>query len=134
MSSYRLVPTAPQLEQYITLRASAGLSLKDPDQAAGAIGGSWAFCHIQDENGIPVAMGRVIGDGGWYYHIADIATHPDHQRQGLGEQVMNWLINEIRTRSKGEPYITLVASPAGQPLYRKLGFNTTEPNISMLLE
>lgn len=25
--------------------------------------------------------GRVIGDGGWYFHIVDMATQPDHQRR-----------------------------------------------------
>jgi len=35
-------------------------------------------------------MGRVIGDGGWYFHIVDMAVLPEHQRRGLGDAVLTW--------------------------------------------
>jgi hypothetical protein len=28
-------------------------------------------------------MGRVIGDGGWYFHVVDMAVLPEHQRRDL---------------------------------------------------
>ena len=37
--------------------------------------------------GQPPARGRVIGDGGWYFHIADMATLPEHQGRGLGHRL-----------------------------------------------
>jgi len=35
-----------------------------------------------------IAMGRVIGDGGCFFQIVDIAVDPAHQGQGLGRRIM----------------------------------------------
>jgi ribosomal protein S18 acetylase RimI-like enzyme len=42
-------------------------------------------------------MGRTIGDGGWYLHIADIATDPAHQRRGIGRAVVAWIGTALLT-------------------------------------
>ena len=123
--SYELVPTPPALPEYLVLRASAGLSPKTEVQARGALANSWAFCHVRDDRGTAVAMGRALGDGGWYFHIADVATDPAHQRRGLGRRVLEWLLAEIARRAPANPYISLLADAPGQPLYRALGFVDT---------
>ncbi|MFC7490346.1 MULTISPECIES: GNAT family N-acetyltransferase [unclassified Knoellia] len=132
---YRFIPTAPSPEAYCELRRAAGLSPKTLAQASAAIPGSWAACHVVHEpTGDAVAMGRVIGDGGWYFHIADMATHPDHQRLGLGARVMEWLLDSIRAAVEDEPYVTLMADEPGRPLYRRFGFQETAPtSIGMKL-
>jgi ribosomal protein S18 acetylase RimI-like enzyme len=78
-------------------------------------------------------MGRIIGDGGWYFHIADIATLPEFQRQGLGRTVMNRLLDEIRAKAPADPYVTLVADPPGRRLYESLGFADVAPSLGMRL-
>lgn len=133
MTDYRLVPEAPSWQDYLSLRTRAGLSAKSREQAIAAVANSWSFCHLQDDDGRPVAMGRVISDGGWYFHLADIATHPAHQRQGLGRQVLTWLLDDIAARAPQDPYVTLIADPPGQPLYRRLGFVPTDPAVAMVL-
>lgn len=130
---YRIVVGPPPLEDYLRLRRDSGLSPKDPAQGAGAIAGSWSACHVVDEHGTPVAMGRTIGDGGWYFHIADIATDPAHQRRGLGRQVVEWLLTDIRDRAPAGAYVTLVGDPPGQRLYRALGFDDVAPSLGMAL-
>ncbi|MBT1678588.1 GNAT family N-acetyltransferase [Curtobacterium aurantiacum] len=130
---YRLVIGPPPLEDYLRLRRESGLSPKDPAQGAGAIAGSWSACHVVDEHGTPVAMGRTIGDGGWYFHIADIATDPAHQRRGLGRRVVEWLLADIRDRAPAGAYVTLVGDPPGQRLYRSLGFDDVAPSLGMAL-
>ena len=77
-------------------------------------------------------MGRVIGDGAWYFHIADIATLPDHQRRGLAARVLQALLVDIETRAPRDAYVTLIADPPGQALYRRLGFASTDPSIAMV--
>lgn len=133
MTEYRLVEEPPAWQDYMTLRSESGLTPRTEEQARAAVNASWAFCHVRDEAGRAVAMGRIIGDGGWYFHIADIATLPAHQRQGLGERVMRWLLAQIADRAPADPYITLIADPPGQPLYRKLGFVSTDPSLGMVL-
>ena len=39
---------------------------------------------------------------------------------------------EITGRAPDDPYITLIADPPGQPLYRRLGFVPADPSIGMV--
>lgn len=126
MSDYRLVPYLPDLADYRRLRAESGLTPVTDAQGAPALANAWTGCHVIDEpGGEVVAMGRVIGDGGWYFHIVDMATLPDHQRRGLGDRVLTWLIDTITDAAPDRPYITLMADPPGRRLYEKHGFGTT---------
>jgi ribosomal protein S18 acetylase RimI-like enzyme len=72
-------------------------------------------------------MGRVIGDGGWYFHIADMATLPEHQGRGLGRRVLADLLAQITEAAPGEPYVTLMADAPGRRLYESMGFVETAP-------
>lgn len=129
----RLVP--PPIDDYVRLRAESGLSPKSAEQAAGPIANSWRWCSIRHRpTGVTASMGRIIGDGGWYFHIADMATLPDHQRRGLGRAVIEALLAEIAEHAPPDPYVTLLADAPGRPLYRSVGFVPTEPHsIGMVL-
>jgi GNAT superfamily N-acetyltransferase len=121
-ATYILVPQPPPVDDYRRLRDETGLHPKNEAQASAAVAGSWAFCHIQDTRGQVVAMGRVIGDGGWYFHLADIITLPLHQRHGLGRRVVNWLLDQIDTRAPKGAYVSLTTSTAGHALFDQVGF------------
>jgi GNAT superfamily N-acetyltransferase len=127
---YVVVPAAPPLEAYLRLRAGAGLTPKTPEQGAGALAGSWSWCHVRTARGEVVAMGRVVGDGGWYFLVADMATDPGHRRRGLGRRVLTRLLDEIRSRAPRGAYVTLVADPPGRPLYESLGFRDVAPGAT----
>jgi GNAT superfamily N-acetyltransferase len=125
--NYELLEGSPTVEEYLRLRAESGLSPKREDQAKAALAGTWHMVHVRHRpTGEAVAMGRVIGDGGWYFQIADMATLPDHQRQGLGRLVLTTLVAVIRDRAPDNPWITLLADPPGIPLYTSLGFQPTK--------
>jgi len=132
-ASYTLVPGPPPLDDSLRLRRDSGLTPKNADQGAGAIAGSWSACHVLDPDRRPVAMGRTIGDGGWYFHIADIATDPAHQRRGIGRAVVAWLVADIRSRAPRGAYVTPVGDPPGQRLYRSLGFDDVAPSLGIAL-
>ncbi|AEO61111.1 hypothetical protein MYCTH_2310977 [Thermothelomyces thermophilus ATCC 42464] len=53
----------------------------------------------EEEDETVVAMGRIIGDGGWYFHIADMAVLPAHQRRGLGGAVLSHLLAHIKAHA-----------------------------------
>ncbi|MCB9735320.1 MAG: GNAT family N-acetyltransferase [Deltaproteobacteria bacterium] len=130
----RAVISPPLLADYLALRAGAGLSPKTPAQGAGALAGSWAAVHATDAGGATVGMGRVIGDGGWYFHIADMAVLPSHQRRGLGDAILTALIAAITEAAPASPYITLLADAPGRRLYERHGFVPTAPrSIGMML-
>lgn len=76
---YELLMSSPAAEDYVRLRRVAGLTPRTLEQARLAILGSWAICHVvAHASGRSVAMGRMIGDGGWYFHIVDMAVEPEH--------------------------------------------------------
>ncbi|KGO70003.1 Acyl-CoA N-acyltransferase [Penicillium expansum] len=132
-SGYTLHSGYPSVPEYLHLRSAAGLSVKTPSQADPVATGSWYGCYITSDaiNGDPrpIGMGRVIADGGWYYHIADIAVHPEHQRKGLGDVILKALLQRISqgAPSDGKPYISLFADEAGRKLYYKNGFKDAAP-------
>lgn len=128
--AYRLVPTPPPIDDYLRLRRDSGLSVKTAEQAAPALANSWAFCHMVASDGTVAAMGRLLGDGGWYFHVADMATDPAHQRQGLGRQVLDWLLAEVDSRAPEGALVNLIADPAGQRLYEQVGFRHVGPEAS----
>jgi ribosomal protein S18 acetylase RimI-like enzyme len=132
---YRLVEAAPGADEYLGLRARAGLSPKTREQALAALPGSWAACHVVHEaSGQTVGMGRVLGDGGWYFHVVDMAVLPDHQRRGLGDAILRSLLDRIRADAPRGAYVNLLADPPGRRLYARHGFAETAPtSVGMAL-
>ncbi len=125
---YRLVDGPPPVDEYLLLRQRSGLSSKRPDQAAIAIQGSWAAVHmVHEPTGVAVGMGRVIGDGGWYFHVVDMAVLPEHQRRGLGDRMLATLLDRVREHAPAGAWINLLADPPGRRLYARHGFRETAP-------
>lgn len=138
---YRLLLEPPTVDEYRRLRAVSGLSPKSAGQAEGAIAGTWTWRTVRraapdapgrggrgaDQPGEAVAMGRVIGDGGWYFLVADMATLPEHQGRGIGKAVLRSLLAEIRERAEPGAYVTLTADPPGRRLYEAHGFADVAP-------
>ncbi|KAI9734175.1 MAG: hypothetical protein M1818_006618 [Claussenomyces sp. TS43310] len=129
---YRLVEGAPSVAEYRHLRSASGLSPVTEAQAAGGrSGGLFAYHVIHEERGIAAGMGRVIGDGGWYFHILDMAVLPDHQRHGLGGSILAALLQRIRTSAPPGAYVNLIADPPGVGLYQRYGFKDAIPELGM---
>lgn len=127
--SYRLVDGPPAVASYLRIREQAGLTPKTLAQAEAALPGSWAAVHVVvGTTGEPVAMGRVIGDGGWYFHVVDMAVLPGHQRRGLGDRILTTLLRRIRERAPSGAYVSLLADPPGRRLYSRHGFEETAPS------
>ena len=132
---YRLVMEAPPVDDYLRLRLEAGLSPKTQAKATAALPGSWAACHmVQESGGEIVGMGRLLGDGGWYFHVVDMAVLPEHQRKGLGDAVLRALLDRVREVAPPGAYINLLADPPGRRLYERHGFSQTAPgSVGMAL-
>jgi ribosomal protein S18 acetylase RimI-like enzyme len=128
LDGYELVDGSPSVEDYLRLRERSGLTHRRPDQAEIAVRGSWAAVNVIERNsGTCVGMGRVLGDGGWYFHIVDMAVLPEHQRKGIGEAVLAELLDRIRTLAPPGAFVSLLADPPGRALYVRHGFVETAP-------
>jgi GNAT superfamily N-acetyltransferase len=133
---YTLVESPPPQDAYINLRTITNLTPPTPRQAAASLSGSWYFVHlIYSDPNLPqstpilVGQGRVIGDGGWLFHIADMTVHTQHQRKGLGDFIMQTLLDKIVKEAAPNPYVNLIADVPGVRLYAKHGFVETAGTI-----
>ena len=74
-----------------------------------------------------VAMGRVVGDGGCFYQVVDIAVLPEHQGRGLGKAVMREIAGFIEREVPESAYVSLLADGQAYQLYQQFGFAPTAP-------
>jgi GNAT superfamily N-acetyltransferase len=127
-TSYRLQQGPPTVEDYLRLRREAGLTVPTRDRASRGINGAWAQFHaIHEPTGETVGMGRVISDGGTYFHIMDMAVLPEHQRHGIGDAILDVLLSAIDTAAPNAQ-VNLLGDPPGWRLYKRHGFIETAPD------
>ena len=83
----------------------------------------WQLLHslgtgfVAQENGALVGTGLCWKFGDNHASLGMIIVSPELQGKGIGRELMNLVLEEL-----GERCISLNATPAGQPLYEKLGF------------
>ena len=110
-------------EEYLEMRRSVGWSVFPPEQAAGGLENSSYICCIR-KDGVPVAVGRVIWDHGYVVYIADVIVKPEYQGRGLGREVMDRIMEQIRGYLKPgyRIMISLMAAKGKEEFYKKFGF------------
>ena len=60
-------------------------------------------------------------------HLMNVWTDPSRRREGIAARMVSMLIEEAWKRGVTE--ISLDATEAGKPLYRKLGFHGSEEHM-----
>ena len=126
MSDYSIVNTPPNLEDFTRLRADTGLSPKAVEAARIGLRNTWFGVHVVHA-GETVGMGRIIGDGGCFFQVVDIAVLPQHQGNGLGRRIMAALMEHFETNAPKSAYISLIADGKANLLYSQFGFKPTAP-------
>lgn len=114
------------VEEYLHLRAVAGLSAFSEDAARLGLVGTIYSVVVMHE-GVAVGMGRLIGDGGCFFQVVDIAVHPDHQGRGLGKTIMEAVMGYVSRELPISAYVSLIADFPANKLYEKFGFKETAP-------
>ena len=125
MDNSQLTPRTPTPDEYLTLRAAAGLSPFSRAAAELALPNT-IFAVVIEEAGRAIGMGRLIGDGGCFFQIVDIAVDPAFQGRGLGKRIMSGLMAHVATLPKGA-YVSLIADTPADRLYAQFGFVATAP-------
>ena len=116
----------PDVDDYLRLRKLSGLSEKSREAAAKGLGNTlYGVSLIQD--GETIGMGRVIGDGGCFFVVVDIAVHPEYQRRGLGKLIMQALDAWLRANAPASAHVSLLADGDARHLYAQYGFIETAP-------
>ena len=132
-SPYTTRLAIPSIATYQQLRVAAGLSAKTAEAAAKGLPNSLFAVQVLHGDEV-VGMGRVIGDGGCFYQVVDIAVLPAHQGKGLGKRIMGEIMQFIETEVPESAYVSLIADGQAQDLYAQFGFRHTAPaSVGMAL-
>jgi ribosomal protein S18 acetylase RimI-like enzyme len=124
--AYRIEPVTPAVKDYLRLRQQAGLSPFSEEAATRGLAGSIFGVSLMQGAEI-VGMGRIIGDGGCFYQVTDIAVLPEHQGKGLGKRIMAALSDYMQAHLPATAYVSLIADVPANRLYEQFGFAETAP-------
>ncbi|MFV0411392.1 MAG: GNAT family N-acetyltransferase [Paracoccus sp. (in: a-proteobacteria)] len=125
-SDDQLVRRIPTVDEYLHLRDIAGLSPFTAEAARIGLAGS-IFGTVIEHDGQAIGMGRIIGDGGCFFQVTDIAVDPNHQGRGLGKMIMSALMKYVQTALPGSAYVSLIADLPADRLYAQYGFQDVAP-------
>lgn len=127
MADYTVIHATPSVDTYISLRASTGLTPKTIQAAT--VGLANTLFAVQITHSLPpntvVGMGRIIGDGGCFFQVVDIAVLPAHQGKGVGKMIMKELKDWMDKNVPESGVVLLFADGRANELYRQFGFVET---------
>ncbi len=121
MSDYLVKQQIPSVGDYIRIRLAAGLSRKTELAATIGLKNSLFAVTVFLETE-PIGIGRVVGDGGCFFEIVDIAVVPEQQKKGVGKLIMDALMTYICEHAPKSAYISLMADHGTPDFYAKFGF------------
>jgi GNAT superfamily N-acetyltransferase len=116
----------PGADEYRALRSAAGLSAMTSEAAAVGLPASWCSVCVRHQGEL-IGMGRVVGDGGLFLFVVDIAVAPAWQRQGWGRRIMQALMDQVHARAPARAMIGLIADGTASRLYQQFGFKLVAP-------
>ena len=122
----------PGEDEYLALRSAAGLSTMTSAGARLGLPASWCSVCLRDDGEL-VGMGRVVGDGGLFLFVVDMAVTPAWQGQGLGRRIMQSLMDEVHARASARTMVGLIADGTAHRLYEKFGFRLVAPGAHGML-
>jgi ribosomal protein S18 acetylase RimI-like enzyme len=80
-------------------------------------------------NGRIIGFGRAITDGVFNAAIYDIVVHRDFQRQGIGEKIMEYLLDQLSHIS----CVHLISTTGNEGFYRKFGLKMLKTGMARYL-
>ena len=124
--SFDMVESFPGIDDYRRLRSATGLSPKSAEAAARGLANTLYGVSVIHGDHI-VGMGRIIGDGGCFFVVVDIAVQPEFQKRGLGKRIMDALDAWLRANAPVSSSVSLFADGEAKHLYAKYGFVEAGP-------
>lgn len=133
-SSYEISEGVPDAPMYVRIRAACGLARRSENAAQLGLSGTW-FGVVARRGSTTIGMGRIVGDGGSFFQVVDIAVLPEHQRQGVGDKIVTSLVARLRSHAPETAYVSLIADGRARNLYARHGFVETAPkSVGMALQ
>lgn len=111
----------PPPEKYNKLRELVGWGPLEMKAVKQALPKSIYSVVAKKHNEI-IAFARLVGDGKLCFYIQEIIVHPDHQRQGIANDFMKYIISYIGKNATKRSYIGVFAGKGLEDFYKKYGF------------
>ena len=112
----------PTVEEYNALRLAVGWPTFEEHLVQRGLANTLYGVIAIQEGGKVIAMGRIVGDDAIYLHIQDVIVRPEYQRQGIGNLIMNELLDYIKQSAGKNTNVGLMCSKGREDFYRSFGF------------
>lgn len=111
----------PTTEEFIALRAQTDWGVPDRMATESVLRHSFSgVVALQDDKA--VGMARTVGDGCLILYIQDVVISASHRAQGLGQSLVQALLDEAVKTCLPNCTIGLFAAVGQDGFYEKLGF------------
>ncbi len=111
------------VDTYLRLREAVNWKKLSEEQAAKALSNS-LYMITAYENGRPIGMGRIVGDGAVICYVQDLIVIPEKQKDGIGGIILEKLKEFVE--KEGIPGTTmmfdLMCAKGREAFYKKHGF------------
>ena len=119
----------PSVDQIIELYDSAGLPRPTHDkeriqkmfESSNLIVTAW-------DNDLLIGVSRSITDWVWSCYLADLAIHPDYQKDGIGKK----LVQLTKDKLGDESMMLLLSVPTAMEYYPKIGMTKEDRAFTIL--
>ncbi len=128
-ATYRVEQRTPTVDEHRALFEAVGWTVYAPQAAEISLRNSLCGVVVFDGETL-IGMGRVIGDGGKFFYVQDVAVLPGYQKQGIGRLIMDRLLDWIKAHAPHEPFVGLFATDVAQNFYQYYGFEERREVLS----
>ena len=113
-----------------TLYTSVGWKAPCKAQMEEALKNTTAIFVIYD-NDTPIAMARLLGDGGMSYYVKDFLVIPSQQRQGTGRLLMQHIESYIdqHLHDGWAVSLELISAKDKEQFYKQMGFDARPSDL-----
>jgi GNAT superfamily N-acetyltransferase len=117
---------------YMPEITAAHLSMGDTNSLAATPVTYQRLLFRRRDDGVFVGMGSfMVARGFDIAYISEIAVHPDCQKRGYGQFIINTIVERIA--ALGQQRAVLASTPQGIALYLKVGFHTVPDCVTMMV-
>jgi GNAT superfamily N-acetyltransferase len=111
----------PSRTKYNELREIVGWGALDNESVEKSLPRS-VYAVTARFNGEIIGFARVIGDGSLCFYIQEIIVHPEHQKRGIANTFMKYIIEYLNKNAIKRSYIGVFAGKGLEKFYKKYGF------------
>lgn len=127
MLEFTTSPRIPTVEEYSDLIRSVGWRAREPRAIEAALRNSLFSVAAQIDD-VVIGLGRVIGDGGLHYYLADVVVRPEFQRRGVGSAIVRELEKFLEGVRYQNTLVGVFATEGTREFYTRFGYFAQGPD------